>query len=667
MDSILIRKFLCFLTVILFLLISNENPAVSQENLQHLKQHKPPGNADFLLKPLAPNKLSFKSDMIYLSFSGFSKFLLHKPIFINNKTLYSNIQDRQREDFIKARVLHLYYGITIGIILLLMLYHYILFFIVRERLYFYYVIQTFLAIVYFSVCSDFFSLQNQELLSFFIFALLQVSFLLIMVWETKLKYIEPGIYKNLIYTFPLYAILPLVMVVIGEMIPKFISGLFYLGMLSINLSYVIRYIPMRGISRNLSILSWTILISGTFIYFIQTSLMSGTILFNHGFELGLLLYNILFALALANKLSTYKKEKDEAEKMEIKAMEEKEQIIHEQNDILEKLIAERNKELIDKIQKSASQKLEIEKQNEIINKSIVEIDKLNNELIQKNEEIQKQNIELEAQHVILEKTVKKRTRKLMKAQELAITAEKLKTSFLNNLTQEINTPMSAITGYSGLISDKSIDKDKRNEYLTNIINYVEILLDSVDNIVTLSKIQAGIIKHKPDIINHASLYKVIKSQAEDKIAFSRKEIKLEVILENQNTDVFFELDHPKLWQIIGLLIDITLRQIKNGQILINHSILESSGEQPSGKIRINIRIKILSFDNSLEQIGTNYFTAMNATEFKYSSQNEMGMAIIKGISEIIHAKTKLNIIDEQCLLFEIKVPAIRVGSKNHDN
>jgi hypothetical protein len=132
MDSILIRKFLCFLTVILFLLISNENPAISQENLQHLKQHKPHGNADFLLKSIAPNKLSFKSDTIYLSFSGFSKFLLHKPIFINNKTLYSNIQDRQREDFIKARVLHLYYGISIGMILLLMLYHYILFFIVRE-------------------------------------------------------------------------------------------------------------------------------------------------------------------------------------------------------------------------------------------------------------------------------------------------------------------------------------------------------------------------------------------------------------------------------------------------------------------------------------------------------------------------------------------------------
>jgi signal transduction histidine kinase len=430
---------------------------------------------------------------------------------------------------------------------------------------------------------------------------------------------------------------------------------------------VIKYIPSRGISRNLSILAWVILISGTFIYFIQTNFFSDASILNHGFELSLLFFNILFALALANKLSTYKKEKEEAEKLEIKAIAEKEQLIHEQNDILEKLIAERNKELIDKIQKSSFQKLEIEKQNEMINKSIVELDALNNELIKKNEEIQKQNIELEAQHVILERTIKKRTRKLMKARELAITAEKLKTSFLNNLTQEINTPMSAITGYSGLISDKGLDKDKRNEYLTNIINYVEILLDSVDNIVTLSRIQAGIIKHKPGITSQASLYKIIKSQAGDKIAFSGKDIKLDVISENQNTDIFFELDHPKLSQIISILIDITLRQIKTGQISINSCPQESPLEPISGKVKLNIRVKILSFDNSLEQLGTNYFTAMTATEFKYSSQNEMGMAIIKGLSGIIHAKTKLIIIDEQSLLFKIKVPVICVSSKNGDN
>jgi PAS domain S-box-containing protein len=95
-----------------------------------------------------------------------------------------------------------------------------------------------------------------------------------------------------------------------------------------------------------------------------------------------------------------------------------------------------------------------------------EYEKLTNELIQMNEQ-------------------------LLKAKDKAEEADKLKSAFLSNMSHEIRTPMNAIKGFAELLNRPDLTEDKRSTY-TKIINQrTDILLNIINDLLDISKLEAG--------------------------------------------------------------------------------------------------------------------------------------------------------------------------------
>ena len=80
---------------------------------------------------------------------------------------------------------------------------------------------------------------------------------------------------------------------------------------------------------------------------------------------------------------------------------------------------------------------------------------------------------------------------LRKAKEKAEGAAKLISSFLANISHEIRTPMNAIMGFSSLLADKNISTDAKNLYIQYIKNKGNDLINIIESIVNISKIEAG--------------------------------------------------------------------------------------------------------------------------------------------------------------------------------
>lgn len=86
---------------------------------------------------------------------------------------------------------------------------------------------------------------------------------------------------------------------------------------------------------------------------------------------------------------------------------------------------------------------------------------------------------------------------LLQAKEKAVEADKLKTAFLANMSHEIRTPMNAIIGFSDLLADKGLKTKEREGFVNIIQNNGNVLLNLIDDIIDMAKLEAGQIRiHK---------------------------------------------------------------------------------------------------------------------------------------------------------------------------
>jgi ABC-type uncharacterized transport system substrate-binding protein len=90
----------------------------------------------------------------------------------------------------------------------------------------------------------------------------------------------------------------------------------------------------------------------------------------------------------------------------------------------------------------------------------------------------------------LEEMVKERTAELLIAKEQADTANQAKSQFLANMSHEIRTPMNAVLGFAEILKEKEHDS-KRRHYIETILSGGKALLNIINDVLDLSKIEAG--------------------------------------------------------------------------------------------------------------------------------------------------------------------------------
>ncbi len=114
--------------------------------------------------------------------------------------------------------------------------------------------------------------------------------------------------------------------------------------------------------------------------------------------------------------------------------------------------------------------------------------------------LEERNQELNILNDRLEEKVSERTRELEKINEELERANRLKSQFIANMSHELRTPLNSIIGFSDILSEQSYGtlNDKQNRYVENIASSGRHLLQLVNNILDLAKIEAGRIDLIPD-------------------------------------------------------------------------------------------------------------------------------------------------------------------------
>jgi hypothetical protein len=97
--------------------------------------------------------------------------------------------------------------------------------------------------------------------------------------------------------------------------------------------------------------------------------------------------------------------------------------------------------------------------------------------------------------------IKMAEREMIIAKERAEESDRLKSAFLMNMSHEIRTPMNGILGFIGLLNEKGLSEEERTTYLGIVSKSGERLLETINDIIEISKIETGDIKLRLEPVN----------------------------------------------------------------------------------------------------------------------------------------------------------------------
>ena len=151
-------------------------------------------------------------------------------------------------------------------------------------------------------------------------------------------------------------------------------------------------------------------------------------------------------------------------------------------------------------------------------------------------------------------------RELLVAKEKAETSDRLKSAFLANMSHEIRTPLNAIVGFSRIIAE-STDEEERLGYYEIVESNNERLLQLINEILDLSKIESGIVEFT---ITPVRLHPLCK-EIHDAHIFRCPE-GVELIYEPSDENIVIDGDKNRIFQVISNLIGNAFKFTTSGHI-----------------------------------------------------------------------------------------------------
>ena len=167
---------------------------------------------------------------------------------------------------------------------------------------------------------------------------------------------------------------------------------------------------------------------------------------------------------------------------------------------------------------------------------------------------------------------KQAEQELIRAKEKAENADRSKSAFLANMSHEIRTPLNAITGFSEVLATAVTDKEKV-EYQGIIKMNADLLLQLVNDILDLSKIEAGTLEFVYSEVNINQLISDLKQLFQMKIGLSSEKVSIETYI-GQSSCVI-HTDKNRIAQVISNFISNAIKFTSEGSITIGYEVRET--------------------------------------------------------------------------------------------
>jgi signal transduction histidine kinase len=236
---------------------------------------------------------------------------------------------------------------------------------------------------------------------------------------------------------------------------------------------------------------------------------------------------------------------------------------------------------------------------------------------------------------------------LEKALEKASESDRLKTAFLNNLSHEIRTPLNAIVGFSTLLFEPGHVPGNRTEFVDIITHSSDHLLEIVDDVVEISKIETRNVRTIPKEVNldqmMTRVYKRFSPLAEE------KKILLSYNPRSELNELVLLTDGYKLFQSIVNLISNAVKFTFEGKVEFGYRITEDKVEFYVSDTGIGVGME------HQPHIFKPFYQAESSTTMR-SEGTGLGLSIAKAYIELLGGEIWFNSEPGEGSVFCFNIP-----------
>jgi PAS domain S-box-containing protein len=251
--------------------------------------------------------------------------------------------------------------------------------------------------------------------------------------------------------------------------------------------------------------------------------------------------------------------------------------------------------------------------------------------------------------------------KLKHAKIDAEEADRLKTAFLANMSHEIRTPMNSIVGFSSLLTEPDNTEELKQKYLNHIINSTNSLMSLIDDIIDISKIEAGQLKiTKTECHVNELLTDLYSSFSDSK---TNENVELLLSFPEKGERLSFISDPLRVRQVLTNLIGNALKFTESGSIEIGYNLNKKKKETLIEFFVSDTGIGIP--ENKLDMIFQRFSQIEDAHTKKYGGTG-LGLTISKRIVEILGGTIGVKSEIHKGSTFHFSLPFVPVTSEKKE-
>lgn len=255
---------------------------------------------------------------------------------------------------------------------------------------------------------------------------------------------------------------------------------------------------------------------------------------------------------------------------------------------------------------------------------MLEIQDQNAQLEESYQLLSEMNAEMEETNTKLYNTNESLIETMRKVEE----SERLKASFLANMSHEIRTPLNAIVGFSTLLVDTENNPEKRENFVNIINSNSEALLILIDDILDLSKLEAGQLTLRFEKVDVMEIFMGLLQFIELR---NTKKIEVRFAPGSNNNPIWLITDKVRFRQILTNLLTNSLKFTEQG-------FIEMGYHANSNEITFWVKDTGIGIEEQYLESIFDRFVKIQSNHDKFYPGTGLGLAITKRLVEMLGGK-----------------------------